>query len=70
MSCHHCFFLPNHYMLSFSHFQEDKRWISYIGDSPKPPPNRITMTLPVLNNAKYCVFFVTGASKAQIIKVL
>lgn len=61
MSMYYCFLLP------FP--QEDKRWISYIGDSPKPPPNRITMTLPVLNNAKCCVFFITGAAKAQIIKV-
>ncbi|KAI7692744.1 6-phosphogluconolactonase [Sarcoptes scabiei] len=45
-----------------------KRWIAYVGDSPKPPPNRITMTLPVLNNAKYCVFFVAGATKAQVVK--
>lgn len=27
------------------------------------------MTLPVLNNAKCCIFFITGAAKAQIIKV-
>lgn len=26
------------------------------------------MTLPVLNNAKYCVFFVAGATKAQVVK--
>lgn len=42
--------------------------MSYIADSPKPPPERITMTLPVLNNAKMCLFVATGESKAQVIK--
>lgn len=48
--------------------QENTRWVSYIADSPKPPPERITMTLPVLNNAKICVFVATGESKAQVIR--
>lgn len=42
--------------------------MAYIGDSPKPPPERVTMTFPVINNAKLCVFVATGEAKAQVIK--
>ncbi|XP_018366692.1 PREDICTED: 6-phosphogluconolactonase [Trachymyrmex cornetzi] len=32
------------------------------------PPSRISLTMPVINNARMCVFIVTGASKAEIVK--
>lgn len=60
---HTCSLFPNHRLL-----KESNKWISYITDSPKPPPERITMTFPVLNNAKFCVFVASGEEKAQIIK--
>jgi len=49
---------PNHALLS-----ENKAWVTYISNSPKPPPKRITLTLPVLNNAKQVAFVCTGEPK-------
>eukprot|EP00798_Chlamydomonas_sp_ICE-L_P029010 gene29010-32201_t len=43
-------------------------WIVPIEGSPKPPPERITFTLPLINNAKDIVFFVMGAGKADVVK--
>ena len=36
-----------------------------ISDSPKPPPERITMTLPTLNASRRLILIVSGAEKAD-----
>ena len=36
-----------------------------VSDSPKPPPERITLSLAVLRTARECVLMATGASKAD-----
>ncbi|XP_071518609.1 6-phosphogluconolactonase [Panulirus ornatus] len=54
---------PGHHLL-----QENSTWIAAICDSPKPPPCRVTMTLPVINNARYCVFAMAGQGKADMVK--
>ena len=41
------------------------RWVRSLEDSPKPPSNRISLTLPVLNHAHNVVFVCAGSSKAE-----
>ncbi len=36
-----------------------------VRDSPKPPPERITLTLPVLARARYTLLLATGAEKRE-----
>lgn len=49
--------------------QENQRWVVSISDSPKPPPQRITFTYPVLLNARCVLFAACGSGKAEIVKV-
>lgn len=43
---------------------EDKLCLG-VRDSPKPPPQRITLSLPVLRSARRCLLLATGSSKAD-----
>ncbi|XP_055532518.1 6-phosphogluconolactonase [Wyeomyia smithii] len=54
---------PDHPLLD-----EKNMLIAPIENSPKPPPNRVTMTYPLINNAKVCMFGAQGKSKAEILK--
>ncbi|RLM62302.1 putative 6-phosphogluconolactonase 3, chloroplastic [Panicum miliaceum] len=43
---------------------ENQKWVTFVKDSPKPPPERITFTLPVINSSACIALVVTGAGKA------
>lgn len=61
---HTCSLFPGHPLL-----QETSVWVASITDSPKPPPSRITLTFPVINNTQLAIFVAVGESKAPMIKV-
>ncbi|GJW23974.1 retrotransposon protein, putative, ty1-copia subclass [Tanacetum coccineum] len=53
------------------HFQrfEKTRWVTFITDSPKPPPPRITFTFPLINSASEIALVIVGEEKADAVKV-
>jgi len=51
--------------------REVRALIAAIHDAPKPPPERLTLTLPVINAARAVLFMVQGASKREaLVRVL
>ena len=58
---HICSLFPHHELL-----KRDEGWILPIADSPKPPPERVTFSLPVVNAAREKIFVAMGSGKAEM----
>ena len=56
---------PNHPLTSAT-----EGWVLAITDSPKPPPERITLSLPLINAASEVAIVAAGKSKAEVIQRL
>ena len=65
---HTCSLFPGHALFRGAAEQAAAgQWVAAIEDSPKPPAQRITLTLPVLNGARRVAFVAAGASKADVL---
>ena len=60
---HTCSLFPGHELL-----REKDAWVAAVEDSPKPPPRRITLTLPVVTHGIKIAFVATGGGKKDILK--
>ncbi|KAJ6687456.1 6-PHOSPHOGLUCONOLACTONASE-RELATED [Salix koriyanagi] len=53
---------PGHPLL-----EEKVKWVTHIMDSPKPPPQRITFTFPVINSSAYIAMVVCGPGEVDAV---
>lgn len=60
---HTCSLFPEHPLL-----RETDAWCLSIADSPKPPPKRITLSLPVVCHGAKIAFVATGGGKKEVLK--
>ena len=63
---HTCSLFPEHQ--SFIEGSQSLFLVIPVRDSPKPPPERVTLTLPYINNSSYLFFCAVGENKSSILK--
>ncbi len=63
---HTCSLFPGHEL--FTNWSNQSRLVLSISDSPKPPSQRVTLTLKYLNNSSHLLFYACGAGKADMLK--
>jgi 6-phosphogluconolactonase len=51
-----------------SALEEKERSVIVVRDSPKPPPLRLTFTLPLVNRSNQVHFMVSGSGKAEALR--
>jgi 6-phosphogluconolactonase len=59
---HVCSLFPGHPLL------EHKGWVACLDDSPKPPRERVTLTLETLRHARVVALVALGSAKASIVR--
>lgn len=59
---HTCSLFPGHPLL-----EKKDSLVAFISDSPKPPPQRITLTYTAINNAAAAAFVCAGEGKADML---
>jgi 6-phosphogluconolactonase len=60
---HVCSLFPGHPLL-----RRRRAWVAALDDAPKPPPRRITLTLPALRAAETIVVAALGEAKAGAVR--
>jgi 6-phosphogluconolactonase len=60
---HVCSLFPGHPALN-----ERTRYAVAVGDAPKPPPHRMTLTLPAIRAARAILVCATGEEKAEAVR--
>ncbi|CAF0735616.1 unnamed protein product [Brachionus calyciflorus] len=63
---HTCSLFPEH--KSFTEGLNSTNIVIAVHDSPKPPPQRVTLTFSYINNSNYLFFCAVGDGKADMIK--